>query len=60
MKMTKSVLLAMLAASAQTSMASAEPAPVTRIVGGGQADIGEYPYFGEYRHSVVPFSFLSS
>lgn len=45
MKMTKSVLLAMLAASAQTSMASAEPEPVTRIVGGGQADPGEYPYF---------------
>ena len=45
--MTKSVLLAMLAASAQTSMASAEPGPVTKIVGGGQADPGEYPYFGE-------------
>ena len=44
-KMTKSVLLAMLAATAGTSSVSAEP--LTRIVGGNQASPGEYPYFGK-------------
>lgn len=49
-KMTKSMLLAMLAAAAGTSSVSAEPA--TRIVGGSQANPGEYPYFGKNYHAV--------
>ena len=44
------MLLAMLAAAAGTSSVSAEPA--TRIVGGSQANPGEYPYFGKNYHAV--------
>ena len=50
-EMTKSMLLAMLAAAAGTSSVSAEPA--TRIVGGSQASPGEYPYFGKNYHVVL-------
>lgn len=44
---SKSVLLSVLAASAKTSSVFAEPGPVARIVGGNQAEPGDYPYFVE-------------
>jgi len=47
--MTKSVLLSVLAVAATTSSVIAD---ISRVVGGNQADPGEYPYFGEC-HPVI-------
>lgn len=55
-QMTKSILLAMLAAAANPSSVTAEPA--TRIVGGSQASPGDYPYFGKEEFVVSRFFFL--
>lgn len=43
--MSKSVLFAMLAAAAKTSLVFA--APLTRIVGGEESSPGDFPYYGK-------------
>ena len=43
----KSVLLSVLVAAKTSSSVFAVDVDSQRIVGGNQADVGDYPYFGE-------------